>query len=53
MSLLEKCHDVTMVLGSKQQESTEEMETKCTMLLYLLIQVFILFDLLSVDTTLA
>lgn len=53
VSLLEKCHGVTTVLSAIRQESTGEMETKCTMLLWLSILVLIPFDLSSVDTALA
>lgn len=53
VSLLEKCHGVTAVLSSIRQESTGEMETRCTMLLWLSILVLIPFDLSSVDTALA
>ncbi|XP_057830679.2 tubulin-folding cofactor D isoform X2 [Cryptomeria japonica] len=53
VSLLEKCHGTSMVLSSLRQESTGEMETKCTMLLWLSILVLIPFDMSSVDTALA
>lgn len=53
VSLLEKCHGATAALSSIRQESTGEMETKCTMLLWLSILVLIPFDLSSVDTALA
>ncbi|KAH9316180.1 hypothetical protein KI387_024807, partial [Taxus chinensis] len=53
VSLLEKCHGITMVSSSLRQESTGEMETKCTTLLWLSILVLIPFDMSSVDTALA
>eukprot|EP01018_Ginkgo_biloba_P017523 Gb_00473 [translate_table: standard] len=53
VSLLERCHQVTSISSSIREESTGEMETKCTMLLWLSILVLIPFDMSSVDTALA
>ncbi|KAD3069211.1 hypothetical protein E3N88_37091 [Mikania micrantha] len=48
--LLEKCHGTT-VGTALRQESTGEMETKCVILLWLSILVFVPFDISSVDTS--
>ncbi|KAL6560374.1 hypothetical protein OROGR_003933 [Orobanche gracilis] len=52
VALLEKCQH-TNASTSLRQESTGEMETKCTILLWLSIVVLIPFDISSVDTSIA
>ncbi|KAL6560372.1 hypothetical protein OROGR_003931 [Orobanche gracilis] len=52
VALLEKCQH-TNASTSLRQESTGEMETKCTILLWLSILVLIPFDISSVDTSIA